>query len=399
MGLTVFVLVAAVVVLLLGPARRRGRRRRAAHCRHAPDRLDALDFRFTLTETYTFWSGMLGGLFLMLSYFGCDQSQVQRYLTARSVDEGRSSLMMSAYWKIPLQVLVLMVGVLTFVFYSVQPAADALQPGARARPCARAAAPASTRPWKQEFKATFEARRQAPRPNWRRASRTSDADGRAAGRDAFRQQDAAVDPHPRAQPPIVVRQATGDAAYNDVNYVFPTFIMTALPDRARRALDRRDHHRRHRHHRRRAELARDRHRHRLLQAPLQAGRAGRALPPRRESRDRVLGRLRRRRRRVCEHPRLAHRGRQPVRVVLLWLDPRRLHAGHPDAARHGHRRVRGPHRRHVRRSRRSPSGVPTSRFSGTTSSGRWSCLWWVWPSALGSEAQPQRRVRRHDADT
>ena len=80
-------------------------------------RLDAFDFDFTLTETYTFWSGMLGGLFLMLSYFGCDQSQVQRYLTAKSVDDGRTSLLMSAYWKIPLQVLVLMVGVFTFLFY------------------------------------------------------------------------------------------------------------------------------------------------------------------------------------------------------------------------------------------------------------------------------------------
>ena len=47
-------------------------------------RLQAFNFDFTLTETYTFWSGMLGGLFLMLSYFGCDQSQVQRYLTAKS---------------------------------------------------------------------------------------------------------------------------------------------------------------------------------------------------------------------------------------------------------------------------------------------------------------------------
>ena len=57
----------------------------------------------------------------MLSYFGCDQSQVQRYLTAKSVDEGRTSLMMSAYWKIPLQVLVLLVGVFTFVYYIFHP--------------------------------------------------------------------------------------------------------------------------------------------------------------------------------------------------------------------------------------------------------------------------------------
>src|SRR5471030_571179 len=63
---------------------------------------------------------MLGGLFLMLSYFGCDQSQVQRYLTAKSIDEARSSLMMSAYVKIPLQLLILTSGVLVFVFYLFQ---------------------------------------------------------------------------------------------------------------------------------------------------------------------------------------------------------------------------------------------------------------------------------------
>jgi dephospho-CoA kinase len=57
----------------------------------------------------------------MLSYFGTDQSQVQRYLTARSVDEARSSLLMSAYWKIPLQALILVLGILVFVYYQFQP--------------------------------------------------------------------------------------------------------------------------------------------------------------------------------------------------------------------------------------------------------------------------------------
>ena len=63
---------------------------------------------------------MIGGLFLMLSYFGCDQSQVQRYLTAKSIDEARHSLLMSAFVKIPLQLLILTSGVLVFVFYLFQ---------------------------------------------------------------------------------------------------------------------------------------------------------------------------------------------------------------------------------------------------------------------------------------
>src|SRR5688500_1728674 len=119
MGLTVFVLVAAIVVLVTGLPETVGVAN-ALHVAGSTGRLDAFDFRFRLDETYTFWSGLLGGLFLMLSYFGCDQSQVQRYLTARSVDEARTSLLMSAYWKIPLQALVLGVGVLTFVFYLFQ---------------------------------------------------------------------------------------------------------------------------------------------------------------------------------------------------------------------------------------------------------------------------------------
>ena len=79
------------------------------------------DFSFDLSNQYTFWSGTIAALFLFCSYFGADQSQVQRYLTARSVDEARQSLLMSAYWKIPLQVVVLLVGVLVFVFYTFNP--------------------------------------------------------------------------------------------------------------------------------------------------------------------------------------------------------------------------------------------------------------------------------------
>jgi SSS family transporter len=83
----------------------------------ATGRLAAFDFTFDLSETYTLWSGLIGGTFLMLSYFGTDQSQVQRFLTARSVNEAKSSLLLSAYWKIPLQALVLFVGVGVFLYY------------------------------------------------------------------------------------------------------------------------------------------------------------------------------------------------------------------------------------------------------------------------------------------
>src|SRR3954469_6115334 len=114
MALIVVAITAMVTVLLLripvSPAE-------ALHIAGAAGRVRAFDFSFSLTNTYTFWSGIIGGTFLMLSYFGTDQSQVQRYLTARSVSQARSSLLMSAYWKIPLQALVLLIGVLVFAFY------------------------------------------------------------------------------------------------------------------------------------------------------------------------------------------------------------------------------------------------------------------------------------------
>src|SRR5882672_8134210 len=83
-------------------------------------RLRVMDTSLSLTTPYTLWSGLIGGLFLMLSYFGCDQSQVQRYLTAKSENEARHSLMLTAFVKIPLQLLVLSIGVLVFIFYLFQ---------------------------------------------------------------------------------------------------------------------------------------------------------------------------------------------------------------------------------------------------------------------------------------
>src|SRR6266853_15875 len=112
-------MLAAAVVLVLGIPRDVGVVQ-ALHLAGATGRLKAVDFQFNLRETYTIWSGLIGGLFLMLAYFGCDQSQVQRYLTAKSENEARHSLMMSAFVKIPLQLLVLSIGVLVFIFYLFQ---------------------------------------------------------------------------------------------------------------------------------------------------------------------------------------------------------------------------------------------------------------------------------------
>src|SRR5208282_763966 len=80
-------------------------------------KLQAVDFSLSFDRRYTIWSGLLGGMFLALSYFGTDQSQVQRYLGAASLRESRLGLMFNAVFKIPMQFFILLLGVLIFVFY------------------------------------------------------------------------------------------------------------------------------------------------------------------------------------------------------------------------------------------------------------------------------------------
>jgi Na+/proline symporter len=211
MVLIVAGIAAAVVVLLAGIPREVGVGR-ALELAGATGRLQSVDFTFDLRETYTFWSGMVGGLFLALAYFGCDQSQVQRYLTARSVDEARHSLLMSAYVKIPLQFLILATGVLVFVFYvfHAPPMLFNRVHDARVASSPRAGEYAAL---EREFNRTIEARRVA---------------AASGDRAAFLERDRAVNAI-RARAIDIVKDASGDRQYADVNYVFPTFITTRMP--------------------------------------------------------------------------------------------------------------------------------------------------------------------------
>jgi len=204
---------------------------KALHVAGAAGRLTAVDFRFDWGQTYTFWSGLLGGLFLMLSYFGCDQSQVQRYLTAKSVKEGRDSLMMSAFVKIPLQALVLLTGVLVFVFYLFQQP-PMLFNRVHAEKIATSDRAGEFQRLEGEFERAFAARRTAAA-----ALAEADATTRPAAAAAFRTTDAEVKAI-RGTAAQLVREVTGDGRYDDrtgdtpapdVNYVFPTFVTTRLP--------------------------------------------------------------------------------------------------------------------------------------------------------------------------
>ena len=83
----------------------------------ANDKMKILDFSFDLENRYTVWSGILGGTFLMLSYFGTDQSQVQRYLSGKSLKEMQMGMIFNGILKIPMQFFILFMGVMVFVFY------------------------------------------------------------------------------------------------------------------------------------------------------------------------------------------------------------------------------------------------------------------------------------------
>ncbi|WP_304157146.1 sodium:solute symporter family transporter, partial [Mesonia mobilis] len=83
----------------------------------ANEKLNVLDFSFEWDNRYTFWSGLIGGTFLALSYFGTDQSQVQRYLSASSLKESQMGLIFNGFLKVPMQFFILLIGVMMFVFY------------------------------------------------------------------------------------------------------------------------------------------------------------------------------------------------------------------------------------------------------------------------------------------
>ncbi len=181
----------------------------------ASGHLQTIDFSFDLDQTYTFWSGLLGGLFLMLSYFGCDQSQVQRYLTAKSVDQARTSLLMSAVLKIPVQFVILLIGVLVFVFFHFNASPLVFDPVAEARLQGDA-----------RFQA-LEAEYQEASEGLRLAALALAREETPAARLSY---EAALgtrrEVRHRTEAFIEGRQGE---SFNDVNYVFPTFVVNHLP--------------------------------------------------------------------------------------------------------------------------------------------------------------------------
>ncbi|MSU49424.1 MAG: sodium:solute symporter [Opitutus sp.] len=193
----------------------------------AMGKLQAVDFTPDLERRYTFWSGLLGGLFLSLSYFGTDQSQVQRYIGGAALREGRLGLMFNAVFKIPMQFFIVMLGALLFVFYMFQPTTPVFF---------------NQTEWRRHFDGAegpkfraieakhtgLHAQRAAAAHAWADASRGGDPVIEAATRAAMGEAQKKVDAV-RKEAKDALIAANPRAKTKDSDYVFVTFILTQLP--------------------------------------------------------------------------------------------------------------------------------------------------------------------------
>lgn len=189
-------------------------------------RLEAVDFALDPDRRYTFWSGVLGGLFLSLSYFGTDQSQVQRYVGGASLREGRLGLVCNALLKIPMQFLILLLGTMMFVFYHFQPAPVFFN---RAEWERHTVGPAGARFRElEERHGVAHAQRQAAARAWLAAREAGDPAVEVPARQALKAAQAGVDTVRReAKAALVV--ADPRAKTKDSDYVFMHFILGQMP--------------------------------------------------------------------------------------------------------------------------------------------------------------------------
>ncbi len=189
-------------------------------------RLNALELRFDPNDRYNLWSGLLGGFFLQLSYFGTDQSQVGRYLTGRSVAASRFGLLVNGLLKVPMQLIILSLGVLVFVFYLFVAPPLFFNPAERAR-VAQGPTGAAWSVLETRHEAAAEARRRSLEVLLA-AERSGDRAGVAQAARAL-EADQAQMTALRGEAAELIRQRDPGASTNDTNYVFLSFVLAHLP--------------------------------------------------------------------------------------------------------------------------------------------------------------------------
>lgn len=174
-------------------------------------KLEVLDFSFDLENRYTFWSGIIGGSFLALSYFGTDQSQVQRYLSGKSIRESQLGLLFNGMLKVPMQFFILFVGVMVFVFYQFNSSPIHFNPEVKEQII------------ETSYKAEYLELEQTHKANQQAIFNLP------AGAKAQRKALNLIDAELREKAKVIIEKADITAEKNDKDYVFLHFILTKLP--------------------------------------------------------------------------------------------------------------------------------------------------------------------------
>lgn len=189
----------------------------------AVGKLNAVDLKFDLHNRYNVWSGLIGGTFLAMAYFGTDQSQVQRYLSGKSITQSRLSLLFNAIAKVPMQFLILFTGAMVFVFYLYQQPPLLFEPVQLQRVEARA----DYKPVAERFSQAFEERKAAA-TRVVQARRSGDGALEKESLEQYRRAQNRFDAA-RAQGAELARKATGKTEVNDTNYIFLSFVTRYMP--------------------------------------------------------------------------------------------------------------------------------------------------------------------------
>lgn len=190
------------------------------------EKTNVITTNFSWNDRYNIWSGLIGGFFLSLSYFGTDQSQVGRYLTGKSIGQSRLGLLMNGILKIPMQFLILMIGALVFAFYQFQPAPVFFN-SKQVEKVLHSSSSDSFRLIQQQYQAIGEAKQQ----HARNLVKGLDAENSAmidAAQESLQKLDA-QGKSVRADAIALIRKADPAADTNDTNYIFLTFVLTYLP--------------------------------------------------------------------------------------------------------------------------------------------------------------------------
>ncbi|MBT8255848.1 MAG: sodium:solute symporter, partial [Bacteroidia bacterium] len=189
----------------------------------ANGKMEILDFSFDLENRYTVWTGLLGGTFLMLSYFGTDQSQVQRYISGRSVRESQMGLIMNGVLKVPLQFFILLIGVMVFVFYQFNSSPLNFNPAAEADVLNSAYAE-EYRDLQTE-KQLLESEIYTLQSDFSRETNSDVKESMIEQMQLLNQSETAL----RESSKALILKANPEAETNDKDYVFIHFILNNLP--------------------------------------------------------------------------------------------------------------------------------------------------------------------------